>query len=251
MVTSLKRIGLLILSCLLLFAPHAFAEKFSNSFVEFELLPTWSCALKEATWTCQTSQVSSQADAVLVLAAKRKGEKDTLPNFKDHLAKPQKGQSKVSYVKESSINGQLWIDSLHESSEVTSYFTRYIATVHNDIAVLVTYSIEKSKYAQYQADLDALMRSVKIRDHAPPLAAAPSGAEQGANVKFPGLQAGTKVNPILSDRGDVPVAKIRNESNNGSGDSMSTLLILLVVAGGGFFIYKKKKGQSSSQPPSS
>src|SRR5579862_2130819 len=150
------------------FASHAM--KFSNSFTEFELPAGWTCTLGETTWSCQTSDENNQGDAVMIFAAKRKSEGDTLPNIQTFLEKPRQikneaGQeiaSKPNYVKTSSLNGQVWVDALHIDSELPGYYTRYMATIRDDIVVLITYSIEKSKYESYVPQFDTLVHSVKV-----------------------------------------------------------------------------------------
>ncbi|MEZ4871554.1 MAG: hypothetical protein R2827_04760 [Bdellovibrionales bacterium] len=56
-------------------------------------------------------------------------------------------QSKIRYVKKYSLNGKEWVDSLHESSEVEGYYTRYVATVSGGLGILVTFSAHKKHYA--------------------------------------------------------------------------------------------------------
>src|SRR6476620_4731169 len=117
-----KKSALLLLSvALLFFRPSpAFAAKFANQFVEFELPPQWQCNLEGAEWVCQSTTEKKKRDAIIVLAAKLKGDQDTLEAYLGYLkaaksytsvtGKPVK--SEVKWAKMENYNGQPWIDSL-------------------------------------------------------------------------------------------------------------------------------------------
>lgn len=155
---------------LLLSAPSSFAIRFANQFVEFELPPKWSCALEGAEWVCQSSDKKKKRDAIIILAAKLRGEQDSLDQYQTYLKKPKKYknikghpvQSEPKYAKISKINNHAWVDSLHLESEIPGFYTRYIATVKKDIGVLVTYSIHKKKYSQYLKDFENLVKTLKV-----------------------------------------------------------------------------------------
>lgn len=146
------------------------AAKFSNQFAEFELPPQWQCGLEGAEWVCQSLDEKKKREALIVLAAKLAGAQDTLDQYSSFLkaeksynsvqGKPVKSEQK--YVKYSSINGEPWVDSLHLSSEIPEFYTRYLATVKLDIGVLVTYSIQKDKYQQYLPDFEAMVKTLKV-----------------------------------------------------------------------------------------
>ncbi len=150
---------------------QAFAMKFSNQFVEFEL-PTnqWNCALEGAEWVCQSSDEQKKKDAIVVLAAKLKGDQDSLDKYQEYLSKPRNfttstGKaltSQAKYVKPIELNGHPWVDSIHLESEIPGFYTRYLATVKQDIGVLVTYSINKNKYQEYLTQFENMIKSMKV-----------------------------------------------------------------------------------------
>jgi hypothetical protein len=57
---------------------NSYAAKFANQFVEFELPPQWQCNLEGAEWVCQSLDEQKKRDAIIVLAAKLKGDQDSL-----------------------------------------------------------------------------------------------------------------------------------------------------------------------------
>src|SRR4051812_14165536 len=141
-------------------APSAQAAKFANQFIEFELPPQWQCALEGSEWVCQNTNDPKKRDAIIVLAAKLKGDQDSLDQYMTYLKQPKSYssvqgkpiKSDPKYAKTTTINDQTWVDALHLESEIPGFYTRYLATVKQDIGVLVTYSINKSKYSQYLSD---------------------------------------------------------------------------------------------------
>lgn len=160
----------LMLAINLLFPQISFAAKFSNQFTEFELPPQWTCNLEGAEWVCQSTEEGKKKEAIIVLAAKLKGDQDSLDQYLTYLkgaksftsvqGKPVKSEPK--YAKTVNINGQAWVDALHMESELPGFYTRYLATVKQDIGVLITYSIIKNKYQQYLGDFDNLVKTLKV-----------------------------------------------------------------------------------------
>lgn len=152
------------------FSAPAHAAKFANQFAEFELPPQWSCNLEGAEWVCQSADESKKRDAIIVLAAKLKGDQDSLDQYLTYLkaaktftsvaGKPVK--SEMKYAKDVNINGQAWVDALHMESEIPGFYTRYLATVKQDIGVLVTYSVNKAKYQQYLESFDNMIKTLKV-----------------------------------------------------------------------------------------
>ncbi|NDD93150.1 hypothetical protein EBZ37_13860, partial [bacterium] len=135
------------------------AALFANQFVEFELPPRWQCNLEGAEWVCQSTDETRKRDAIIVLAAKLKGDQDSIDQYLNHLKSSKVYQSvqgrtvksDPKYAKNVTIGGHPWVDSLHLESELPGFYTRYLATVKSDIGILVTFSINKEKYNQYQA----------------------------------------------------------------------------------------------------
>ncbi len=226
--------------------PNAHAVKFANQFTEFELPPGWQCNLEVAEWVCQSADPVKKKEAIIVLAAKLKGDQDSLDQYLSYLkatksftsvtGKAMKSEPK--YGKTVNINGHPWVDALHLESEIPGFFTRYFATVKDDIGVLVTYSVAKSKYADYRKDFENMINTLKVFRKAGGINVAPQTADlMKPNIPttisadggvFPG------VNPIGGAESTAPASK-----SEGSSD-----LLLYAIIGGAavaFFIIKKKK----------
>lgn len=149
---------------------EAFASKFANQFTEFELPPGWGCNLEGAEWVCQNQDPAKRKDAIIVLAAKLKGDQDSLDQYLTYLkstksftsvgGKPMKSEPR--YAKTINLNGHPWADALHLESEIPGFYTRYLATVKDDIGILVTYSIVKSKYQDYLKDFENMVNTLKV-----------------------------------------------------------------------------------------
>ncbi len=152
------------------FVQNSHAAKFANQFVEFELPAGWVCLLEGAEWVCQDQQnAAKKKDAIIILAAKIQGDQDSLDQYLSYLKNPKtytspQGKnitSEVRYARNSTINDQPWVDSLHLESEITGFLTRYLATVKEGIGILVTYSVNKNKYQEYSPMFEEMVKSLK------------------------------------------------------------------------------------------
>ena len=161
-----------ILSILILFlgGQQVWGKKFSNSFLEFELPPTWNCELDMADWICQGQNKNRQKEAIIIISAKERDREDSLEEYEKHLKKgrsyrPGKEKSYLSqpkYLQKRRIQNHLWIDSLHLASEVPGFYTRYLVTVKGQRGVAVTFSVSARQYQSYKALFDKIMGSLKF-----------------------------------------------------------------------------------------
>ncbi len=172
----------------------AHAGKFANQFVEFELPANWVCLLEGTEWVCQNQQdAAKRKEAIIILAAKIQGDQDTLDQYLSYLRNPKtysnsQGKqvtSQVKYAQNKSISEQAWVDSLHVDSEISGFYTRYLATVKDGIGILVTYSVNKDKYAEYSSMFEELVKSLKAFRREGGLNAAPASSNLFAGAKVP------------------------------------------------------------------
>jgi hypothetical protein len=147
------------------------AKVFRNAYIAFEMPETWKCNLEQTEWVCRSEQTKESKEAIIILTAKEVGPTDSFPLYEGHLNAPitanLKGggtaESKVVYkAKNVQINEQPWVDSLHLGSEVPNYFTRYLATIKDRIAILVTFSAHKAYYTKYSADFIKAVMSLRV-----------------------------------------------------------------------------------------
>lgn len=156
---------------LILLSFTAHAKVFRNAYIAFEMPETWKCNLEQTEWVCRSEQTKEAKEAIIILTAKEVGPTDTFPLYEAHLNSPisvnLKGggiaSSKIVYKsKKVQINDQPWIDSLHLGSEVPNYFTRYLATIKDKIAILVTFSAHKQYYTKYSQDFFKAVMSLRV-----------------------------------------------------------------------------------------
>ena len=195
-----KAFALLVFVLFSTFSQSAQASKFANQFVEFELPSGWVCLLEGAEWVCQNQQdAAKKKEAIIVLAAKIQGDQDTLDQYLNYLKNPKaytspQGKavtSEVRYAQNKTIGDQSWVDALHLESEISGFYTRYLATVKDGIGVLVTYSVNKNKYQEYSAMFDAMVKSLKAFRRDGGLNAAPANSDLFAHAKPSGLNTDT------------------------------------------------------------
>lgn len=242
--SSILSSSLLLLSLL---PANAGAAQFSNQFTQFELPPGWGCVLEVAEWVCQNQDEGKKKEAIIVLAAKLKGDQDSLDQYLSYLkatktytsisGKPMKSEPK--YAKTVNLNGQPWVDALHMESEIPGFYTRYLATVKDDIGVLITYSIAKAKYQEYLPDFENMVRTLKVFRKQGGINTAPAGTNLmnpqipqhvSDGTIFPGV---APVNPMGADDGARPAQPKKSDD--------FTLYIVIGAAAALLLILKKAK----------
>lgn len=153
-----------------LIAWPAGAKTFQNSYVSFEVPDNWTCAQEGVAWTCTPQGPIEAKEAVIVLAAKVAGPEDNLVNFHTFLGAPKRLPTKVGtpmpsqvmYAQERVLAGTKWIQAQHLGSEIQEFYTLYLATVKDSLAILVSFSAEKSRYQNYNPIFDRAMKTLKI-----------------------------------------------------------------------------------------
>ena len=152
------------------FLTQVWAKRFANQYTEFELPTGWECALEGSEWVCQSTNDDRKKEAIIILAAKVRGSQDSLDQYQAYLKNTKTytlpgGKSQISepkYAKLKVVNGHRWIDALHLASEVPGFYTRYLATVKEDLGVALTFSVAKDHYSSYQGVFDKIIASVRV-----------------------------------------------------------------------------------------
>jgi hypothetical protein len=238
-----------LLLCLIVLSltSNVFAKRFSSKYCEFELPAGWECALEGSEYVCQSENADRKKESIIILAAKIRGEQDNLDEYMAYLKKTKEynlpgGKKQVSEPKStklSRINEQQWVDALHLASEVPGFYTRYLATVKEDLGVAVTFSVTKDLYATYQPIIDKLVSTLRVfRQKKTDLSSLRSGKSEDPNFE------NATFNP--NSAMDLQVNKTKKRVSNDGGDNDMLMLIALVVVGSVVALIlkgRKKKGK--------
>jgi hypothetical protein len=150
---------------------NAQSRTFKNAYISFEMQDNWKCNLEQTEWVCRADDPQESKEAVIILTAKENGPTDTFPIYETHMNSSINTISKAGIALSSTvkykaqtlkINDQPWLDGLHGDSEVQNYLTRYVATIKDQIAILVTFSAHNKLYAKYSPNFDKTIRSLRV-----------------------------------------------------------------------------------------
>lgn len=243
----MRNLRSLFIVAAMLTTTSVFAKTFTSQFSEFELPNGWDCALEGSEWVCQSDNKDRKKEAIIILAAKYRGEQDSLDQYQAYLKAPKTfslpgGKTQVSEAKAVSvreINGQRWVDSLHLASEVPGFYTRYLATVKDSLGIAVTFSVAKDHYDSYQDIFEKIIATLKVFDQK----SAAGGTWKPKGTEGDLIGDGTYI-PDGSQNPDIGMQK-KNKGNSGD-DETTTLVGIIAVAAIAFFLIKmrkKKKGK--------
>jgi hypothetical protein len=226
-----------------LFSMSVSAKKFASQYCEFELPPGWECALEGTEWVCQSLNRARQKEAIIILAAKIRGEQDSLDKYQAYLKKTKTfklpgGKIQVSEPKYASIkpvNSHQWIDALHLASEVPGFYTRYLATVKADLGVAVTFSVSKDHYSTYQSLFDKVVATLRVFRQ--------KGVASNFKLKKKDedLLGDTTFIPDTDQKFSITNQKKRRAGSKGGSNTMYLLIGLAVLGGLGFKVMQDKK----------
>jgi hypothetical protein len=227
------------------FTLAAEAKVFRNSYLSFELPDNWNCGLENTEWVCRSSAEKDSREAIIILTAKEVGPTDSFEAYTTHLNTPQQtsvkkgGMSKVVYPpKRVLINEQQWLDGLHMASEVPNYFTRYLATMKDKIAVLFTCSAHKDFYTKYSQDFFRAVQSLRVIATKDLLAKPENGIRPG------GETLGATIGGAMP--GDLVAGAEESETSGANGGGMMKLIYLalaVTLAGAAGYIFIRSKKQ--------
>jgi hypothetical protein len=238
------------LFCLIVVGEKAYSKAFTNEYISFELPPGWECSLEGSEWVCQSENKDRKKESIIILVAKIRGPQDGLEQYSGYLKKAKTyalpgGKTQVSepkYTKYQTITEQRWVDSLHLASEVPGFYTRYMATVKEDLGVAITFSVGKDFYSNYQGIFDKVVETLRVfRQSKHKL------AQFKLKGKDENLLDAESMIPDEEGVFDISAQKQRRPSNTSGGGDSTMLLLLLGLAGGAFWFIKKKKQQNKNK----
>lgn len=225
--------------------PAAEAKLWRNAYVSFEMPDTWNCVLEQTEWVCRSGDAKEAKEAIIILTAKEVGPMDTFEAYTAHLNTAQQvtyrqlgtSTSRVVYPpKRVNVNEHQWVDGLHLGSEVPSYFTRYLATIKDRIAVLVTFSAHRDHYAKYSSAFFRAVQSLRVIATKNILSSG-DVAIRPPNDSITGI-AGNAM-PSDVDGGEAGIG----EALGGGSSKMKTMLlaIALILAAAGIYVFMKSR----------
>ncbi|MGE4133021.1 MAG: hypothetical protein AB7F86_15375 [Bdellovibrionales bacterium] len=239
----MKRAFLTLILCL---SFSAEAKLFQNSYVSFQVPDDWTCLQEGVAWTCSPLDQRKSKEVVIVLASKVAGPEDNLPAFHAYLNAPKKITTKVGtpmpshvmYSRERKLAGTDWIQAQHLGSEIQDFYTLYLATVKDSLAILVSFSSEKTKYKEYNAIFDSAMKSLKIVANQKLLF--PKSKDGSSSPEVIGIQPPD----MMGDGGLLPPPSAKRKR------SLTLILLaglsLIVIAG--FFFNRAQSGKKRKKP---
>ncbi len=218
------------------------ANLFRNSYISFELPPDWECKLDGTEWVCVSKYAKQSKEAIIILAAKEAGPSDTFAGYKDHLKTPRLLHDKggkitpsklLSDVKERMISNHAWIDAMHLGSEINSYYTRYLATIKEKLAILVTFSAHKEHYTKYSKDFLQAIESLKV--------VATKDVLDNRQAR-PGFNPRERMGSDISPNSPMPedLSPLPEEPQD-DGMKMKMAALVLIIAGVGYYLWQKRR----------
>jgi hypothetical protein len=230
---------------LLFIASSGYATKFANQFIEFELPPQWQCNLEGAEWVCQSQSEGKKRDTIMVFAAKQAGPLDSVDQYLAYLktskiftVNNKSLRSEVKYAKTITINSQSWVDAIHFESEIPGFYTRYLSTVKQDIGILVTFSVNKTKYSQYLSDFETMQKSLKVFRKEGGITAAQT-AKVFQDTQIPTSIGNDSVfSSVMPSRSGVPEQPVQPKTKKGK---IPSAVLLGIVAAIVFLLILKRR----------
>lgn len=218
------------------------AKIFKNAYISFEINEKWNCILEQTEWVCRSQDGRESKEAIIILTAKEVGPTDSMDQYVQHLkvVTPRPGLPAGTDLKVSQppafkkYNNHEWVDGLQLGPEIPNYFTRYVATIKDKIAILVTFSSHKNYYAKYSTDFMRSINSLTVIA-SKGLLDRPNPEIRGSGAELFGAGG---VNPLLT--GGENAAMMNKSKGSSAGKFKMILLGLgLLLVGAGLYLYSK------------
>lgn len=220
------------------------AKIFRNAYISFELPEGWNCNLEATEWVCRSPDPKMTKEAVIVFTAKEMGPTDNTTIYEQTISTARTVMDKtgraipsnvVAKATQTKINDHTWIDGMQKGSEIPNYFTRYLATVKERVAILITFSAHADYFARYSSDFFRAVKSLTVITSNNLLAKPSSGSPGSANQA--GVWGAASSAPGgLSMAGEQPFGQKRKTNSNNLNVILMSLGALLVGAGAFFFL---------------
>jgi hypothetical protein len=231
---------------------NAQARSFKNAYISFEIQDNWKCKTEQSEWVCRSEDPQESKEAVIILTAKEAGIPDTFVAYNEHLSKPillnlKTGGTMMSTItippREYAVGDQKWLDALHSNSEVQNYYTRYLATIKDKIAILVTFSAHSKFYAKHSAHFMKTIQSLKVIAAKDLTSRPESGPIRGSNEMLgPAIGQAMPADLLTSEDGtDSSTSASRKKGLLSNNLFLGFIFVILAIIGYvGFKFYKSR-----------
>lgn len=127
---------------------------------------SWNCTKEGRASVCIQNKEKKKKN-LIVWTIKQKGPSDTLEGYLNHLGQAKKHKtrdlvSEPEYVRQVSINGRIWIDSLHWQSEAANHYTRYLATTNDKVGVLMTFTSYQGNFQSFNKEIETIIEDLEL-----------------------------------------------------------------------------------------
>lgn len=222
-----------------------------TSYLSFDEPPGWTCQLSQGIYLCESPNEKERQNSLIMIFGAPVTDFDSLANYEAYLNKTktilddvgQPIQSKVTFVRQREINGFSWVDSLQKNSELSGFWTRYVATVQKPLAILVTYVVSDEKYVELTPSFEKMVSSLKpVTDF--------KFASGQKDLALPGTELGGVLKSRFSKKNREQIeqddkVKIATDGNGKLSNLM--MFISLGILGAGYWFWKKRKLKSSDK----
>jgi len=233
----------LIVAFACVLSASASAKSFRSKFISMELPPNWDCQQEELDWVCQPDNPNLRNEAIVVIVTKAVNPPDdTFDKYKEYLkqTKPMRDllgkgyTTQVKYVKDKKIRDQMWVDSLQIGPEIPGFISRYVASIKEQVAGLISYHVAESVFAKWAEILDKMIDSAEIRFD-------PKAFDEIVKTRNMSLFVSPKQAPLTAPKNQN--AGLAEAPKKDEGDlAIKIGGGVLILAAIGFIIYRKKKG---------
>lgn len=227
------------------FSGIANAKQFKTQFFSLDLPPNWDCTKEELDWVCQPDNLHERSEVFMVIVTKAVDTTDdSIEKYQELLNQPRMMRdllgnpykSEVRYTRINKVRDRDWVDSLQFGSEIPGFYTRYLASIADKVAGLITYAIGESSYAKWSPVMERMVGTIELKFD--PQAFEQLSQSSGSLLSTRGSSFSGRVAPV-----DDPANMNKPENSEDSGSTMM-LVALVVFLAAGFWFYKKKQKKS-------
>ncbi len=216
-----------------------FSGQFNSAFLTFDLPKNWSCKHIAGSWNCSNPN-NSKTKGLIVVTTKKPKIGSTMSSFKSKLLQPKKTTwnnktilSEPQSAEELSIRGQKWIQATHLNGEIPNSTTKYLITIKNGLAILVTFTAQNQDYPKLSSSFLKSIESLRLRGKNSPTTRNQNLAQQNS---LPTGQMSQGLDELF---------ETDHKKTTGSALTMGSLqkigILVLILLGVVFFLLSKKR----------